>query len=590
MLSEGQVIFTQLIDHVKPPNSHAIQTLILVHRRELVEQAARHCTNAYPGKTIDIEMGNTHSTGAADITIASVRSLTSGNRMTKFNPQCFKLILVDEAHHIVASSYMEVLKYFGVVPSQSQHYSPALVGVSATLSRFDGLRLSDAIDHVVYHKDYVDMIGEKWLSDVIFTTVQSKADVSRVKKAATGDFQTKDLSKAVNTQQTNDITVRAWLSCANNRKSTLVFCVDIAHLSGLTEEFRKHGIDARSITGDTAKVKRSERLDAFRNGEYPVLLNCGVFTEGTDIPNIDCVLLARPTRSRNLLVQMIGRGMRQHSGKANCHIVDMVASLEAGIVSTPTLFGLDPGELIKEANLEDLRRLKERQTDQSAFSGIGSVKSTTESPGTVSFTHYDSVWDLIDDTSGERHIRSMSQLSWVQTSKDRYVLAPQSGDYLTTERHPQKAELFRVIYTERLRMIPDEEGKKPRAPYKRPREIAQGASFADVVRSADTFALSRYPRHLITHKMPWRQQPATDGQLSFLNNFRDTDEKLAGDMITKGKAGDMITKIKFGARGRFKDVVSSEKIIQRKMNRSAHLERLKEREKVRVGPLDGSYV
>lgn len=434
------------------------------------------------------------------------------------------------------------------------------------------------------------MIGEKWLSDVIFTTVQSKADVSRVKKAATGDFQTKDLSKAVNTQQTNDITVRAWLSCANNRKSTLVFCVDIAHLSGLTEEFRKHGIDARSITGDTAKVKRSERLDAFRNGEYPVLLNCGVFTEGTDIPNIDCVLLARPTRSRNLLVQMIGRGMRQHSGKANCHIVDMVASLEAGIVSTPTLFGLDPGELIKEANLEDLRRLKERQTDQSAFSGIGSVKSTTESPGTVSFTHYDSVWDLIDDTSGERHIRSMSQLSWVQTSKDRYVLAPQSGDYLTTERHPQKAELFRVIYTERLRMIPDEEGKKPRAPYKRPREIAQGASFADVVRSADTFALSRYPRHLITHKMPWRQQPATDGQLSFLNNFRDTDEKLAGDMITKGKAGDMITKIKFGARGRFKDVVSSEKIIQRKMNRSAHLERLKEREKVRVGPLDGSYV
>ena len=434
------------------------------------------------------------------------------------------------------------------------------------------------------------MIGEKWLSDVIFTTVQSKADVSRVKKAATGDFQTKDLSKAVNTQQTNDITVRAWLSCANNRKSTLVFCVDIAHLSGLTEEFRKHGIDARSVTGDTAKVKRSERLDAFRNGEYPVLLNCGVFTEGTDIPNIDCVLLARPTRSRNLLVQMIGRGMRQHSGKANCHIVDMVASLEAGIVSTPTLFGLDPGELIKEANLEDLRRLKERQTDQSAFSGIGSVKSTTESPGTVSFTHYDSVWDLIDDTSGERHIRSMSQLSWVQTSKDRYVLAPQSGDYLTTERHPQKAELFRVIYTERLRMIPDEEGKKPRAPYKRPREIAQGASFADVVRSADTFALSRYPRHLITHKMPWRQQPATDGQLSFLNNFRDTDEKLAGDMITKGKAGDMITKIKFGARGRFKDVVSSEKIVQRKMNRSAHLERLKEREKVRVGPLDGSYV
>ena len=432
------------------------------------------------------------------------------------------------------------------------------------------------------------MIGEKWLSDVVFTTVQSKADISLVKKAAAGDFQTKDLSRAVNTQQTNNITVRAWLSCAENRKSTLVFCVDIAHLSGLTEEFRKCGIDARSITGDTAKVMRSERLDAFRNGEYPVLLNCGVFTEGTDIPNIDCVLLARPTRSRNLLVQMIGRGMRLHSGKANCHVIDMVASLEAGIVSTPTLFGLDPGELVKEASLEDLRLLKERQTDQNALDSIGSVESTAESPESVSFTHYDSVWDLMDDTSGERHIRTMSRLSWVQTSKDRYVLSTQSGDYLTTERHPERAEIFRVLYTEKLGMNPNEEERKPRAPYKRPREIAQGASFADVVRSADTFARSKFPRHFITHAMPWRQQPATDGQLSFLNSLRNMDDKLNGDMITKGKAGDMITKIKFGARGRFKDVVSSEKSIQRKMSKSAHWERLKEREKVRIGPLDDS--
>ena len=429
------------------------------------------------------------------------------------------------------------------------------------------------------------MIGEKWLSDVIFTTVQSKADISRVKKAATGDFQTKDLSKAVNTPQNNELTVRAWMSCADNRKSTLVFCVDIAHLSGLTAEFRKCGFDARSITGETAKVKRSKELDAFRNGEYPVLLNCGVFTEGTDIPNIDCVLLARPTRSRNLLVQMIGRGMRLHSGKANCHIIDMVASLEAGIVSTPTLFGLDPGELVKEANLEDLRLLKERQTNHNALSDIGSVKPTAESPETVSFTHYDSVWDLIDDTSGERHIRSMSHLSWVQTSKDRYVLPTQSGDYLTIDRHPQRAQFFRVVLTEKLGTNLYKQ-EKSRAPYKRPREIAQGASFADIVRSADTFAANKYSRHFINHAMPWRRQPATDGQLFFLNNFRDMEDKLTGDTITKGKAGDMITKIKFGARARYKELVSNEKSVQRKMSKNAHLEHLKGREKVRVGPLD----
>ena len=77
-----------------------------------------------------------------------------------------------------------------------------------------------------------------------------------------------------------------------------------------------------------------------------MLVNCGVFTEGTDIPNIDCVLLARPTKSRNLLVQMIGRGMRLHPGKINCHIIDMIGSIERGIVTVPTLMGLDPDEIL----------------------------------------------------------------------------------------------------------------------------------------------------------------------------------------------------------------------------------------------------
>ena len=182
------------------------------------------------------------------------------------------------------------------------------------------------------------MIGEKWLSNVIFTTVQSKADVSGIKKGPAGDFQAKDLSRAVNTPETNEITVRAWMSRAADRKSTLVFCVDLAHVSDLTATFRRRGIPAMFVTGDMSKRVRSERLAAFKNRQYPVLLNCGVFTEGTDIPNIDCVVLARPTKSRNLLVQMIGRGMRLYPGKENCHIIDMVASLEAGIVTTPTLY------------------------------------------------------------------------------------------------------------------------------------------------------------------------------------------------------------------------------------------------------------
>ena len=136
-----------------PPTEQATQTLILAHRRELVEQAARHCRNLYPYKTVEMEMGRQHASGLADITVDSVQSLTSGNRLLRYEPARLKLLLVDEAHHIVAPRYLDVLKHFELHDVGERHSSSAvLVGVSATFSRFDGLGLGKAIDHIVYHK------------------------------------------------------------------------------------------------------------------------------------------------------------------------------------------------------------------------------------------------------------------------------------------------------------------------------------------------------------------------------------------------------------------------------------------------------
>ena len=84
-----------------------------------------------------------------------------------------------------------------------------------------------------------------------------------------------------------------------------MFCVDIAHVQAMANKFRAHGIDARFVTSLSRDDDRTHKLAAFRRGNFPVLVNCGIYTEGTDIPNIDCVLLARPTRSRNLLVCLL---------------------------------------------------------------------------------------------------------------------------------------------------------------------------------------------------------------------------------------------------------------------------------------------
>lgn len=575
------VIFTQLIDRIKSPAGHAGQTLILAHRKELVEQAARHCTNAYPHKTVDLEMGKLHASGTADITVASVQSITSGDRIDKFDPGRFKLVLVDEAHHIVAQGYLKTLKHFGL--DQKRDDTPNLVGVSATFSRFDGLRLGAAIDEIVYHKDYVDMIGDKWLSDVIFTTVESTADLSKVRNTSNGDFQLSELSQAVNTEQINEITVRSWLAKAEERKSTLVFCADIAHVTGLTQTFRKHGVMAHFVTGETPKRERSELLDDFKAGRFPVLLNCGVFTEGTDIPNIDCVVLSRPTRSRNLLIQMIGRGMRLHQGKANCHVIDMVSSLETGIVTTPSLFGLDPSELVSGASVNDMQDIKRRQEAEEKRPPVVNPARPQKKDGGVSpritFTEYDSVLDLIADTSSEQHIRSISQYAWVQVDQDKYVLSSSDGSYIRLGIDEEVTEGEPKFTAWEIRALPPGVSKSP---FAAPRRLLKASTFDDAVHGADRYASEKFPHRVISRRMPWRNSPATEGQLRFLNRLRGENDKLKPTDLTMGKASNMITKLKHGAKGRF---AAHDAERRRKRRQLAQEMEKKARETVSVGPV-----
>lgn len=535
-------------------------------------------------------MSSMHASGSADITVASIQSLTSGDRISKFDPSRFKLVLVDEAHHIVAPGYMRTLKHFGL--SEAQPSSPALVGVSATLSRFDGLKLGAAIDQIVYHKDYIDMIGEKWLSDVIFTTVQTKADVSKVKKGANGDFKAGELSEVVNTDEINKVTVRSWLAKTEGRKSTLAFCVDLAHVEGLTNAFREHGIDARFITGDTPKPERSSRLDAFKRGDFPVLVNCGVFTEGTDIPNIDCVLLARPTKSRNLLVQMIGRGMRLHPGKKDCHIIDMVASLATGVISTPTLFGLDPSELVEDATVDDMKAIQDRKEiakrkeaeearDENATE-VSAKKQSGPITNILTFTDYDSVFDLIEDTTEERHIRSMSPHAWVCIAQDRWILTNSNGSYVKLERNfKEEAGDDQFIVTEIAALSP----AISKVPFSKPRKIAKALTFDDAIHAADTYAAKKYPFQFISRNQRWRNKPATEGQLLFLNKLRQKDDQLSPEGLTKGRAGDMITKLKHGARGRFASLEVARRRQGKARLKVEQEQALRAREKVSVGPL-----
>jgi ATP-dependent helicase IRC3 len=285
---------------------------------------------------------------------------------------------------------------------------------------------------------------------------------------------------------------------------------------------------------------------------------------------------------------MIGRGMRLHPGKTNCHVIDMVASIATGIVTTPTLFGLDPSELIDNANLDDLKAIRdrkeaERQRQQAMFSvSDANSASINEVPRIVTFTDYDSVFDLIEDTSGERHIRAISQYAWVKVGQERYILSAASGAFLNLEKCFDEAKNNTTYVVRETRPLPI---MSAQAPYMAPREIACSEKFVNAVHAADTYAKEKYPFRFISRHQPWRNGPATEGQLAFLNKLRPRDDPLTAESITKGKAGDMITKIKHGARGRFAKAEAQKRREARAMLKTEQEDALREREQVKVGPL-----
>jgi ATP-dependent helicase IRC3 len=126
------------------------------------------------------------------------------------------------------------------------------------------------------------------LSPARSTTIQCDLHLDQVEVSSTGDFKTSSLAPHVNTPIINDLIVRSYLHRAGDRRSTLIFCVDLSHVANVTQAFREAGIDARSVSSISAGKSRKETLEAFANGEFPVLVNCEVLTEGTDIPVVRC--------------------------------------------------------------------------------------------------------------------------------------------------------------------------------------------------------------------------------------------------------------------------------------------------------------
>ncbi|KAG1825879.1 P-loop containing nucleoside triphosphate hydrolase protein [Suillus subaureus] len=587
-------VFISLLAQISPP-SHSPSTsraLIIVNSIELARQAAAQAAAQFPQWHVEIEQGVKHkASGNADVTVATYQTLLQPRRLAKFHPGNLKAVIVDEAHHAAAPSYRRILAHFDpAIKSPDVTFQPPqlsrpipIIGFSATFSRHDGLALGSVFQQIVYHRDFLEMIKEQWLCDVRFTSVKANIDLRNVTvNSKTGDFNATSLAHIINTDTVNNLVVQAWLDRARQRRSTLVFCINIAHIRALTNTFKDFGVDARYLHSGTPASERHALITAFKAGKYPVLVNCAILTEGADIPNIDCVIVARPTRSRNVFAQMIGRGMRQSplTGKVNCRIIDFVDSTNrvAGVVSTPTLFGLDPEELIdgkaysRFVNVELISHIDESVETLEARAQIAVLQDAGDEqvpvnsrddipdPKYITYVDYQNPFTLVDGCSGAPHITKLSTNAWVGCGEDIYILECLGKGYIRVERvSADEGNLthYRATFTEATMHMPSAKAFKV-SPFMRKRLIMTAETLSDAIRGCDTYAAQKVLRGSLAlgllRTAKWRKASATDNQKNFIQKRRvkcvlDQDTAAATlQNITKGEAANIITRLKHGAK------------------------------------------
>ncbi len=306
------VIFANL------PRSRFSRTLILSHREELVRQPLRY----YPASVrTGVLMGTEAPPVSAEIVSASVQTMV--RRLGDWDNDAFDTIIVDEAHHAANRSYVTIL----------DHFHPwRVLGFTATPNRGDGLGLEAVFDDIVFQRDLKWGIEHGYLSPIHCKRCQIGYDLSKV-ASRMGDYATGDLSRALNVDACNDAIAEIVATIAE--PPVLIFAVDVAHAEALAAKIP--GAVALSAKSEN----RAEVVEAFKAGRVPVLVNCALFTEGTDLPNVKTVIIARPTKSNALYVQMVGRGTRLAPGKERCLLIDCVGVSRQPICTAPTLLGLD---------------------------------------------------------------------------------------------------------------------------------------------------------------------------------------------------------------------------------------------------------
>jgi len=306
------VIFSEIIKRMKDRG----RAIVIAHRDELIRQAANKIS-IIADEMPDIEKGDQYADQMirdwqSNVIVSSVQTQVSGRgerrRMHRFDPSQFALMIIDEAHHAAANSYRAVIGHY------RQNENICVLGVTATPDRHDEKALGQIFDEVPFVYGIADAIRDGWLVDIDqqFVKVES-LDYSGVRTTA-GDLNGADLARQLEYEQSLQGMANPTYDIADGRK-TLIFAASIAQAERIAEILnRRRDECATLVTGKTKSDDRRNMLREYARGDFQFLVNVGVATEGFDEPTIEVISMCRPTKSRALYEQMLGRGTRTLPG------------------------------------------------------------------------------------------------------------------------------------------------------------------------------------------------------------------------------------------------------------------------------------
>ena len=312
------IVFTSVVRDIQrwcKVHSQDSKILIIAHRKELITQASGKLSDIPHG----IIMSGTKQEMQHMVQVASIQTFMSCRNYKTMRHYRFDFIIIDEAHHSIASGYQKLWEMY---PHSKK------LGVTATPWRMNHCGFRSLYSEIVLSKPIEWFVNEHYLSNYDYISIRRNSETQKAvnsidRYGVDGDYLEAELSNVFDCDHIRAELYKSYKKFADGKKG-IIYAIDRRHAANIQDLYASHGVSIRMIDGTTLADERQSIIDDFKAGVVRVIVNVNIFSEGFDCPDIEFIQLARPTRSLTMYLQQVGRGLRISAGKEKSLILDNV--------------------------------------------------------------------------------------------------------------------------------------------------------------------------------------------------------------------------------------------------------------------------